>query len=93
MRFEKDGILSGFIISFLSVLAGAFVILLIQKLFHIDIMLNMKMYIFSALPGIFLLRRYAKSEKYSALKGSVLALVITLGCIIAVLMKYNYMEL
>ena len=93
MQFGKDKMLSGFVISFLSVLAGAFAILLIQKLLRIDILVNMKMYTFSVLPAIFLLRHYAKEEKFSALKGSVAALVVTLGCIIAVLMKYNYIEL
>ncbi len=92
-RFKEDKLFNGFLASFLATLIGAFVVLLVQKFLHLDILLNMKMYIFAVIPEILILRWYAKVEKHKALKGSVLSLVLTLGTIIVVLKKYNYLEI
>jgi len=93
MWFKENKILNGFLSCLLLTVITALVILLLQRFLRIELLLNAKMYIFAILPEIFLLRYFARKEKHKAVMGAVLSLLITLGGVIAILMKYNYLSL
>ncbi|MGP1514702.1 MAG: hypothetical protein ACTTJH_01950 [Bacteroidales bacterium] len=93
MYFKQDKILNGFATSLSLTLISGFIILSIQKILHIDVLINAKMYLFATIPQMLILRQNVKQNKYKAVKGSILSLVLTLGIVIAILIKYHYLEL
>lgn len=76
--FEKDSFLSGFILSLLLNIAGAGIIYGVLWLINADVLLNIKAFIFSVLPSIFLLRYQMKQGKINAFRGSVFTLIVCL---------------
>ena len=76
--FEKDSFLSGFILSLLINIAGAGIIYGVLWLINADVLLNIKAFIFSVLPSIFLLRYQMKQGKINAFRGSVFTLIVCL---------------
>ncbi|MBR1774484.1 MAG: hypothetical protein IJ759_03065 [Bacteroidales bacterium] len=93
MWFKEDKILNGFLISLAVTVITVFVIMIIQRLLHADMLVHAKMFVFSVVPEILLLRLYSKKQMHGALKGSVLSLILTLGTVIVILMKYNYITM
>ncbi|MBO6118062.1 MAG: hypothetical protein J6P44_05905 [Bacteroidales bacterium] len=93
MWFKEDKILNGFVCSFFVTVIAAFVIAVLQRLFHIDMLVHAKMFVFCVIPEILLMRLYARKEMQSSLKGSVISLIVTLGAVIIILKKYNYITM
>lgn len=93
MWLKEDRVLSGFVASLLATVITVLVIRILQRFLSIDILIHAKMFVFSVIPEILLLRLYSKKQMFSALKGSVISLVLTLGAVIMILMKYNYINM
>lgn len=90
--FEKDSFLSGFILSLLINIAGAGIIYGILWLINADVLLNIKAFIFSVLPSIFLLRYQMKQSKINAFRGSVFTLIICLLGIFICFLNMNIFD-
>lgn len=76
--FSSDSFLMGFICS---LLANVFAVLLIRLgiwLANVDVWVNFKLFLFSVVPSIFLLRYYATEQKSHSMKGSALLMIIYL---------------
>ena len=93
MWFKRDDFMVGFVLSTLLTVGSALLIVLILRLLEADLLVQMKTFLFSVVGEIFLLRYYLKSQQTQSSKGSVLALVMTLGTILVFLIKYNYLTL
>lgn len=93
MWFKRDDFMVGFVLSTLLTVGSALLIVLILRLLEADLLVQMKTFLFSVVGEIFLLRYYLKSQQTQSAKGSVLALVMTLGTILVFLIKYNYLTL
>ncbi len=93
MWFKRDDFMVGFVLSTLLTVGCALLIVLILRLLEADLLVQMKTFLFSVVGEIFLLRYYLKSQQTQSAKGSVLALVMTLGTILVFLIKYNYLTL
>lgn len=90
--FEKDSFLSGFILSLLINIAGAGIIYGILWLINADVLLNIKAFIFSVLPSIFLLRYQMKQGKINAFRGSVFTLIVCLLGIFICFLNMNIFD-
>ncbi|MBQ4420185.1 MAG: hypothetical protein SPL98_03845 [Bacteroidales bacterium] len=90
--FEKDSFLSGFILSLLLNIAGAGIIYGILWLINADVLLNIKAFIFSVLPSIFLLRYQMKQGKINAFRGSVFTLIVCLLGIFICFLNMNIFD-
>ena len=90
--FEKDSFLSGFILSLLINIAGAGIIYGILWLINADVLLNIKAFIFSVLPSIFLLRYQMKQGKINAFGGSVFTLIVCLLGIFICFLNMNIFD-
>lgn len=90
--FEKDNFLSGFILSLLLNIAGAGIIYGILWLINADVLLNIKAFIFSVLPSIFLLRYQMKQGKINAFRGSVFTLIVCLLGIFICFLNMNIFD-
>ncbi len=90
--FEKDSFLSGFILSLLINIAGAGIIYGILWLINVDVLLNIKAFIFSVLPSIFLLRYQMKQGKINAFRGSVFTLIVCLLGIFICFLNMNIFD-
>lgn len=90
--FEKDSVLSGFLLSLLLNIVGAGVIYGVLWLINVDILLNIKAFIFSVLPSVFLLRYQMKQGKINAFRGSVLTLVFCLLGIFVYFLNMNIFD-
>ncbi|MDY6394737.1 MAG: hypothetical protein VZQ58_01365 [Bacteroidales bacterium] len=90
--FEKDSFLSGFILSLLINIAGAGIIYGVLWLINADVLLNIKAFIFSVLPSIFLLRYQMKQGKINAFRGSVFTLIVCLLGIFICFLNMNIFD-
>ncbi len=90
--FEKDSFLSGFILSLLLNIAGAGIIYGVLWLINADVLLNIKAFIFSVLPSIFLLRYQMKQGKINAFRGSVFTLIVCLLGIFICFLNMNIFD-
>ncbi|GEM_PF-2558859 len=90
--FEKDSFLSGFIFSLLLNIAGAGVVLLVLYIINVDTLLNLKAFVFSVLPSVFLLRYHIKQGKIKAFRGSVFTLIVCLLFIFVCLTRMNIFD-
>ncbi len=93
MWFKRDNFVVGFILSTFLTVISALLITLVLRLLGADLLVQMKTFLFSVVGEIFLLRYYLKSQQTQSAKGSVLALVMTLGAILVFLIKYDYLTL
>lgn len=90
--FEKNSFLSGFILSLLLNIVGTGIIYGVLWLIGADVLLNIKVFIFSVLPSIFLLRYQMKQGKINAFRGSVLVLIICLLGIFICFLNMNIFD-
>lgn len=90
--FEKDSFLSGFILSLLINIAGAGIIYGVLWLINADVLLNIKAFIFSVLPSIFLLRYQMKQGMINAFRGSVFTLIVCLLGIFICFLNMNIFD-
>lgn len=90
--FEKDSFLSGFILSLLINIAGAGIIYGVLWLINADVLLNIKAFIFSVLPSIFLLRYQMKQGKINAFRGSAFTLIVCLLGIFICFLNMNIFD-
>lgn len=90
--FEKDSLLSGFILSLLLNIVGAGIIYGVLWLINADVLLNLKAFIFSVLPSVFLIRYQMKQGKIKAFRGSVLTLIICLLGIFICFLNMNIFD-
>ena len=86
---KKDGILNGFIASLLVTMGSLFFIFVILRFLSIDVLTNMKVFLFGFVVAILLLNYFAKQDKHLSLKGCVLFLFLALGAWLIVLIHYN----
>lgn len=90
--FEKDSFLSGFLLALLLNVAGIGIIYLALYLINLDILLNLKLFIFSVVPSIFLLRYQIRQGKIKAFKGCVFLLIVFLLVIFITFLKMNIFD-
>lgn len=90
--FEKDSFLSGFVLALLLNILGIGVIYLALYLINMDVLLNLKLFIFSVVPSIFLLRYQIRQGKIKAFKGCVFLLIVSLLVIFIAFLKMNIFD-
>ncbi len=90
--FEKDSFLSGFLLALLLNVVGIGIIYLALYLINLDILLNLKLFIFSVVPSIFLLRYQIRQGKIKAFKGCVFLLIVFLLVIFISFLKMNIFD-
>lgn len=90
--FEKDSFLSGFLLALLLNVASIGIIYLALYLINLDILLNLKLFIFSVVPSIFLLRYQVRQGKIKAFKGCVFLLIVFLLVIFITFLKMNIFD-
>lgn len=90
--FGNNSFFSGFIASLAINILTAGVLALALWLLKFDILLNLKIFVFTVVPSIFVLRFYASNQMMKSLKGSVLCLVISLAGILLWLYSMNIFD-
>ncbi|MBR1769302.1 MAG: hypothetical protein IJ748_02485 [Bacteroidales bacterium] len=90
--FDRDSFVSGFFLSACLNVAGAVLIGFILWLFKMDVLLNLKIFLFSVAPSILLIRRQVSNEKMQAFRGSVLSLIVCLAGLIISFLKMNIFD-
>lgn len=90
--FEKDSFLSGFVLALLLNILGIGIIYLALYLINMDVLLNLKLFIFSVVPSIFLLRYQIRQGKIKAFKGCVFLLIVFLLVIFIAFLKMNIFD-
>ncbi|MDO5760142.1 MAG: hypothetical protein Q4Q06_03875 [Bacteroidota bacterium] len=90
--FEKDSFLSGFLLALLLNLVGAGVIFLVLYIINADVLLNLKAFLFSVVPSVFLFRYQIRQGKANAFKGAVFTLILCLLLIFISFLRMNIFD-
>ncbi|MBQ9312164.1 MAG: hypothetical protein IJ213_03860 [Bacteroidales bacterium] len=90
--FYSNSLTVGLVVSLLLNVLTVLVLCLVLWLFKMDILINLKIFIFSVVPNILLLRYYATNELQSSMKGSTISLVVCLAGLLIWLYKMNIFD-
>lgn len=89
---KKDTFLSGALFSLLLNLLAALLLCAGLRLCNADILLNLKIFIFSPIPSVFLLRYHISKQSFRAMRGCVLVLVVCLFGLIVSFLSMNIFD-